>query len=107
MTFSEVAWTFLICVFNPFSFFAIIFVTIVRSFLSLSATLDALMGVLLNLPAVAFWASWLAGSSETSLLTNAEISSTLVLYIFGGLGVGWILGVLIRRVLVRFLISIG
>jgi hypothetical protein len=107
MMFSEAAWTFLICVFNPFSFFAIIFVTIIRSFLSLSAMLDALVGVLLNLPAAAFWASWLERSAETSLMTKAEIGSTLVFYIFGGLGVGWILGVLIRRVLVRFLISIG
>jgi hypothetical protein len=103
---SETAWTFLISVFNPFSFFVIIVVTIFRSFLSLDARVDALIGVLLNLPAVAFWVSWLARSSGTSMMTN-EIGSTIALYIFGGLGVGWILGVLIRRVLVRFLISIG
>ena len=105
--FSETAWTFLISVFNPFSFFVIIVVTIFRSFLSLDARVDALIGVLLNLPAVAFWVSWLARSSGTSMMTNDEIGSTIALYIFGGLGVGWILGVLIRRVLVRFLISIG
>ena len=105
--FSETAWTFLISVFNPFGFFVIIVVTIVRSFLSLDARVDALIGVLLNLPAGAFWVSWLARSSETSMMTNDEIGSTIALYIFGGLGVGWILGVLIRRVLVRFLISIG
>ena len=105
--FSETAWTFLISVFNPFSFFVIIVVTIFRSFLSLDARVDALIGVLLNLPAVAFWVSWLARSSGTSMMTNDEIGSTTALYIFGGLGMGWILGVLIRRVLVRFLISIG
>jgi hypothetical protein len=104
---ARLIWTFLISVFNLFSFFVILFATIVRSFLSLNATLDAFIGMLLNLPAVAFWVSWLARSSGTSLMTNAEIGSTLALYVFGGLGVGWILGALIRRVLIRLLVSIG
>jgi hypothetical protein len=105
--FSETLQFFLICVFNPFSFFAIIFVAIVRSFLSLSAILDVLIGSILNVPAIAFWVSWLARSSGSSLMSNNEIGSTLALYIVGGLGVGWLLGILIRRVIVRFLISIG
>jgi hypothetical protein len=40
-------------------------------------------------------------------MSNNEIGSSLALYIVGGLGVGWLLGILIRRVIVRFLISIG
>ena len=96
----EQVFLFAISVFSPPGILGFLLAMLVRSLLFSNAKVDWVVGVLLNLAAIWFWLSWILRPSTT--MTNYEIGAVLLLYIgIGGLGVGWIAGILIRRVVVR------
>lgn len=96
----EQAFVFAISVFSPLGVIGFLLALLVRLILFSDKWLDWGLAILLNLPAIAFWLSWILRPSST--VTNNEIGSILLLYIgIGDLGVGWVAGVLIRRVIVR------
>jgi hypothetical protein len=99
----EPAFSFAISVFSPPGIFCFLVALVVRLVLSSNATVDWVVGILLNLAAIWFWLSWfLRPSINSTTVSNSEIGALLLLYVgIGGLGAGWIAGILIRRVAVR------
>jgi hypothetical protein len=99
----EQAFLFAISVFSPPGILGFLLAMVVRLILSSNAKVDWVVGILLNLAAIWFWLSWfLRPSINPTTVTNSELGAVLLLYIgIGGLGVGWIAGILIRRVAVR------
>jgi hypothetical protein len=99
----EQVFLFAVSVFSPPGIFGFLLALVVRLVLFSNAIVDWAVGILLNLAAIWFWLSWfLRPSINPTTVTNSELGAVLLLYIgIGGLGVGWIAGILIRRVAVR------
>jgi hypothetical protein len=96
----EQTFVFVVSVFSPPGIIGFLIALSIRLAIRSNGTVDYAVGLLLNLVAIWFWLSWILRPSTT--MSNDEIGAVLLLYIgIGGLGVGWIAGTIIRRVIIR------